>query len=58
MKEGNYCLYKNNIYDYSIDFDGNSFVFTTDKSIIDDSFGSGPNMRGFYKKKVNISGTG
>ena len=54
MKEGNYCLYKNNIYDYSIDFDGNSFVSTTDKSIIDDSF-AGPNMRGFYKKKVNIS---
>ena len=54
MKEGNYCLYNNNIYDYSIDFDGNSFVSTTDKSIIDDSF-AGPNMRGFYKKKVNIS---
>lgn len=50
MKEGTYCIKKNNEYRFSQDINGNSYISTKDKSIIYDFF-IGPNERDFYKNR-------
>lgn len=51
MRIGNYCEYRGHTFNYSVDIDGEIYISTKDKVLIDDSF-DGPNKRGIYQKKV------
>ncbi len=51
MRIGDYCEYRGHTFKYSVDINGEIYVSTKDKALIDDSF-DGPNKRGIYKKKI------